>query len=233
MRRSSPRFKLCKSEELPPFHFQSFNSPDNCSSTHCPFCLSASWSSLWHFSDAVCVLLLMNSVQWSLFIFSPASFYPPFTCLGILFPFCTATRLSFPCLCVVPADWGSLWAPCVGERHCFRQKRAWPRRDSRCSLDRHLLLVVPGRLGACSLYPSETPAGLVPGLYFIACLYPWDEGGKWPVGLSDLASVAPGARGARTPPETLLEGSAAAGPAWVSVGSVVQLTQHLWRQAGV
>lgn len=91
-------------------------------------------------------------------------------------------------------------------------------RDPRRSLDHHLLLVVPGRLGACSLYPSETLAGLAPRLYLIACLYPSDEGGKWPVGLSDLASVAPGARGARTPPETLLEGSAAAGPAWARLG---------------
>lgn len=116
------------------------------------FCLSTSWPSLRHFNDAVCVPLLMNSVQWSLFILPSARFHPLFTCLGVLSPFCTATRLSFPCLCVVTADLGSLrvllWEPCVGKRHCFRPRRAWLRRDLRRSLGRHPLNVVSGPLRA-------------------------------------------------------------------------------------
>ena len=190
MSRSSPRFKFCKSEKLPAFYFECFNSPDNCSSTYCPFCLSTSGSSLRHFRDAVHVLPLLNSVQWSLFIFSSARFYPLFTCLGILFPFCAATRLSFPCLCVVPADWGSLrappWEPCVGECHCFRQRRAWPHPDSRRSSDHHPLHMVPGPLNA-SVYCTLLKHWLVWHQSLTHCLsvssgWRWKvaSGGEWP-----------------------------------------------------
>lgn len=147
MSRSSPRFKLCKPETLPSFYFDSFNSSDNCHSTYCPFLSPYPLVIL-----AVCVLLLLNSVQWSLVILPSARFHPLLTCLGVLSPFCTATRLSFPCLRVVTADWGSLrvlpWEPCVGKCHCFRQGRAWLRRDLRRSLGRHPLNIVSGPLRA-------------------------------------------------------------------------------------
>ena len=152
MSRSSPRFKLCKSEKLPAFYFECVNSPDNCSSTYCPFCLSTSGSSLWHFRDAVHVLLLLNSVQWSLFVSLQLG---SIRCLLVLvFSFLSVLLPDFPfpafvlCQQTRGACGLPLWEPCVGKCHCFRQRRAWPHPDSRRSSDRHPLHMVPGPLRA-------------------------------------------------------------------------------------
>lgn len=107
-------FKPCKFEELPSIVslliVQIIMTP-----LAALFFLSTSWSFLRHFNDAVCVLLLMNCAQWRLFIYVSLSWIlSSVSCLGVLFPFWTATRHSFPCLVECTAAWWSLETPAVG-----------------------------------------------------------------------------------------------------------------------
>ena len=79
-----------------------------------------------------------------------------------------------------------LWEPCVGECHCFRQRRAWPHPDSRRSSDHHPLHMVPGPLNA-SVYCTLLKHWLVWHQSLTHCLsvssgWRWKvaSGGEWP-----------------------------------------------------
>lgn len=78
------------------------------------FFLPTSWSSLWHFNDAVCVWLLMILPSEAYLFFPKLGFYPLFAYLAVLVPFWAATRHSFPGHCVVHSRLLELGGSCCG-----------------------------------------------------------------------------------------------------------------------